>query len=274
MLRINACIVLYGTKISDSETYKTMKKYDSLKFFEKIFIYCNSDNLIDIEKCYLPSNFVIIQNSVNNFLFENYTDALNRSIESGVDYLITLDQDSKIPKDYFQKLTINIIKYPLATVFYPRIINESKSTLSPIFHSKKFLTKNIDQQSFSSVKYVAINSCSVLKVTDFNRYDLLDSDFPLDYLDHMICYNIYIKGLTFVIIDSNVIHNLSVNTNLHIPEGRALSILRSEKLFICKSSGKKARIFYNIKMFLRLCYALFNRNYKYSPLTIIKVLQE
>lgn len=267
---INACIVLYKCKLSESITYQSLSDR-GISFFNKIYIYSNTKNSIDIDV--IPDNIIIFENENNKYLEENYRFFLDACYASNIDYVCFFDQDSCIPESYFYEIESKIKNGIDFLALYPKI-RSNDNYVSPCelvdFQPRNIIIKigRIKQ------KFIGINSCCVLNIKAVDFRDILDSRFPLDYLDYVVSYKISECQGDIYLLDCDIEHDLSVASNNKINDIRAISILSSEKRFIRIYGTKKALLLLELKNIARLLYSILNKNYKYSAKSLWEIISK
>lgn len=265
---INACIVLYKCKISESITYRSILER-GVSFFNNIYVYANTEKLIDIDV--IPENVIIIENKNNKFLEENYRHFLESCYSSNIDYVCFFDQDSCLPECYFHEVESKIKNEINFLALYPKI-RSNKNYVSPCelvdFQPGKVITK----PGKISQKFIGINSCCVLNIKTIDFRNILDPRFPLDYLDYVVSYKISECQNDVYLLNCDIEHDLSVSSNNKINSVRAVSILNSEKRFIKIYGSKKALFLLNIKNVVRFLYSILNKNYKYSARDLWEII--
>lgn len=268
---IDVCVVLYKCCLSESLTISNLKSIKS-ELINNIYVYCNSDNLVDIDLVDYPK-FIIIENENNYFLLENYNKVLECKFNDDNRYLLTLDQDTDINQEFFNILDVEFNKENKYDVYYP-IIKCNKFQISPLSLSFGFPNNVISAGDNINTRFVGINSGCVIQNNLFKEIlkGKQSSYFKLDYLDYYISNAIYIKKHKVKVINITLNHSLSVSEGKRINSERAMSILNSEKIFFTKVLPKKYVFFYGINYLKRFIMSLFIRNYIYSTMDLIKAL--
>ncbi|AVF76128.1 hypothetical protein AL539_21585 [Vibrio alginolyticus] len=263
---INACIVLYKCTLSQSATYQSIIDNKKTGFFNSIYIYCNSPGLLDASN--LPSNIVVVENDRNQMLEPNYRHFITRSKLEGVDYVCLFDQDTVIPNCYYSELSLIVSgKYARYQALYPQVVNNGRA-ISPMSLKRGQPKTPITNAGDIKASFIGINSGAVLNLDFKSTYDLLDSRFPLDYLDYVVSKKLLINGGGVYLMNSVIEHDLSVSSSERINTVRAESILMSEKRYIDIYGDKKDKYYLLFKMITRIIYSIIDRNYKYSTMSL------
>ncbi|HWE86990.1 MAG TPA: hypothetical protein VG267_18745 [Terracidiphilus sp.] len=249
-------VVLYNLRLSDSPTYRT---------FCAAARHCGSD----------PSRIAVYDNSPvrqadpeeeahlkafyhdpnNSGLAAGYNWALARAEESGIEWLLLLDQDSELPVEFLSIMLDAAMLYepqPQVAAIVPHV-RGSAGPISP--NRVRFGRLAAVPETLSGVipyEITAVNS-GVLVRTDFVRsIGGFNPDFPLDCLDHWLFHEIYARGEVAAIATSCMRHDLSVRDYRNkVSVNRYRSILFSEGLFVATTKSRIERMFYVWRLALR-----------------------
>jgi hypothetical protein len=119
---------------------------------------------------------------------------------------------------------------------------------------------------------MAINSGAVIRVAFLKEIGGFNEEFPLDYLDHWLFYEIYAKNYKTFVLDIYLHHDLSVMDYNSISLTRYKSILHSEFTFYKKY---KRELFpeYRKQLFKRLLKQIITvKNKKIALYTLRMIL--
>lgn len=175
MVRIGACTVIYNP---DEQVINNIKTY-----FDKVNVCVVVDNS---EKknivCELLKNTPKIT-YIDMHGNKGIAAALNRGIEflqkKDIDYVLTMDQDSKFPKQYYEKIINLVEKYG----------NEySVVGLNYNYSSKELNDEIVEAQYW-------LTSGNFVKITDFNKIGKFDEELFIDYVDIEYGYKLYKNNL-------------------------------------------------------------------------------
>lgn len=253
-------LVLYNEFLENSKTFKSLLK-ESTNYNSKhrIIIYDNSisvRNDLSFLKKYEPF-FIIeyVSDSTNPGISHAYNYAFKSASKSNLKWLLLLDQDSKLPRNYI-KTFIEAENYSnCSTVaFVARIRKETNGFIISPFKINSFgIMKKLSKKIKGIVKSntIAINSGAFINVSFLSEIGGFTKDYPLDMLDFWLFSKISEKNKDIFILDIDVIHDLSVaNFENNVSLNRYESILRSEKRFY--SSTGRRRFFHKIRLIKRL----------------------
>lgn len=175
MVRIGACTVIYNP---DEQVINNIKTY-----IDKVNVCVVVDNS---EKknivCELLKNTPEIT-YIDMHGNKGIAAALNRGIEflqkKDIDYVLTMDQDSKFPKQYYEKIINLVEKYG----------NEySVVGLNYNYSSKELNDEIVEAQYW-------LTSGNFVKITDFNKIGKFDEELFIDYVDIEYGYKLYKNNL-------------------------------------------------------------------------------
>ena len=176
---IAAVVILYNPRNS---VYKNIESYKDQ--VDLLFVYDNSEikNFALIDKLEQNSSLIFIDNEVNKGVGEVLNNAAEKAIDMGCHYLLTMDQDSKAPKDLVKKL-------------YEKAIESDKIGIVSPLHSNKFDTHlSLVGQGKNKVMTV-MTSGNLLSLKAFKSVGRFHDDFFIDYIDIEYCirmnYNNY-----------------------------------------------------------------------------------
>lgn len=198
---VAAVVILYNPNDSVYENIESYKDQVDI-----LLIYDNSEvkNLALIGRLINCSKVVYIDNKSNRGIAEVLNMAAEKAINLGYKFLLTMDQDSKAPRDLIRKL---IGKFKES---------DKVSIVSPL-HSNKFNThlksnKNIEEKVMS-----VMTSGNLLSLNAYQVIGPFLEDFFIDYVD--IEYCIRANFLNYQVIRINdivLLHNEANLTNKKI----------------------------------------------------------
>lgn len=198
---VAAVVILYNPNDSVYENIESYKDQVDI-----LLIYDNSEvkNLALIGRLINCSKVVYIDNKSNRGIAEVLNMAAEKAINLGYKFLLTMDQDSKAPRDLIRKL---IGKFKES---------DRVSIVSPL-HSNKFNThlksnKNIEEKVMS-----VMTSGNLLSLNAYQVIGPFLEDFFIDYVD--IEYCIRANFLNYQVIRINdivLLHNEANLTNKKI----------------------------------------------------------
>lgn len=253
-------LVLYNEFLENSETFKSLYKESSyFKSKKRIIVYDNSSLIrkdLSFLKKYQPFfEIEYVSDDTNPGICFAYNYALSKSRKDNLKWLLLLDQDTELPRNYLQKFMTTIDVSNTAIVSYvPRVLQEKNGLVISPFKINSFgLMSNFSKKIKGPINCstIAINSGAFISTVFVSEIGGFSKDYPLDMLDFWLFSKIFKENKQICIIDIDVIHDLSVsNFESNVSLNRYESILKSEKRFFSSSNRKK--YFHKIRLFKRL----------------------
>jgi len=250
---IQIVLVLYKTNLEDSLSYRTLcDSISVLSFNYELLIYNNSPEYIIKNK----SNYIIFNAKNNEMLVGAYNYALQRAKDKKRNWLLLLDQDTCLSKEYFEQINM-VINFNENIVAIIPMLQNTELHLSPISYYPllgPWLVKmNINKTGFLRNKTInAFNSTAILSVNALEKIGGFSNEFPLDHLDYYIFYQLSKNGGYFYVMNVILQHNLSVlDYKNKMTSERYISIIDSEFKF-SKLLGILSVITFKLKLILRI----------------------
>ncbi|MDQ0231433.1 glycosyltransferase [Metabacillus malikii] len=234
-----AVIVLYKVKVNDSKTIQSLSKslltHKDLNNKIEFIIYDNSPEKQEIDpNLFGDCKLIYVHDERNEGISTAYNYALTVANNTKSKWLLLLDHDTNLTNDYLDM----IIDYNEAdrhvAAIVPTIYSSGKK-ISPVF-SNTFKPLQDEQPGVGvqSDPVMAINSGSLIKVDFLNKISGFNREFPLDYLDHWLFYEVYKSGYFVNVLNVELEHDLSVMDYNNVSFTRYRSILDSEYTFYKK----------------------------------------
>jgi GT2 family glycosyltransferase len=175
-----------------------------------------------------------VNDPTNRGLSAAYNHALLRCKESGARWLLLLDQDSKLPTNFFVNLQVDTAlchqQVKIAAIV-PMIFSNQRQ-ISPVLPKWGFDRSYLATCSTTSEWLSAINSAACIRVSFVESIGGFSNDFWLDYLDHWLFRKIYDTHHCVFVSGISVEHDLSVaDFNKGLDVGRYKNILTAERTF-------------------------------------------
>jgi GT2 family glycosyltransferase len=203
--RIFAVIVLYKQRPSASVTVASLaRSVEAARAECTVLVYDNSPDAEAVQEP-MPAGFHYQSASVNRGLLGAYEAALGRARAEGCDWLLTLDQDTALPADYFFAIQPGLRaakEDPSIAVIVPHLA-EGERLLSPAYVGLSRTTPI--PASFSGVparEARAFNSAALLRVEALDAIGGFDPCFWLDHLDSWLHHQLYVHGWRMYVLDS------------------------------------------------------------------------
>ena len=269
-------VVLYNMTFFESPTIMSLNELLASGAFpeiQKVLIFDNSESSTRPEG--LDKRFVYHHSKANVGLAKAYNYALSQSSDD-TEWLVTMDQDTTITKEYLEEMTSKSFKLPERVVAIAPVIKDSGQQISPVRSDalrplKKALPK---KDCIYSQDIMVINSATAIRLSFLEQIGGYNEEFQVDYLDHWVSWAIFKYQKEVYVLNEILTHSLSV---LHVRElsfSRYKEILRSENIFYSKY---KENLFQDYKkhLFMRgLKQLLFGRVvfFKATIKTFFKIL--
>ncbi len=174
---INFCMVIYNNTIDNCQAFQSIK--ESLLTDKDIHtIICDNSTHEDIKNINLEQSkaydFTYLDMQGNRGLSNAYNRAIDHCQSQ---WIITSDQDTTYPHDYFQQIQYAIQQHPDISIFYPYVAAH-KMTMSPFKPYKSY------------PEMCAINSGACYKLDVFNTIHYNQTLF-LDFVDIDLSFQIH-----------------------------------------------------------------------------------
>jgi GT2 family glycosyltransferase len=238
-MKITMVVVLYKQKLEDSKTFQTLKQ---TLFLQKkhvkdieLILYDNSP----VSQEYNPLEYEGITISYrhdpsNQGIVAAYNYAWTCAKKNESQYLLLLDHDTELTSDYID----NVLNLPMVAkdvvAIVPKVVSEN-TMISPVYStSLRPLQGEKPGDGIQEKPVMAINSGALIKVEFLNQIGGFNQNFPLDYLDHWLFYEIYAKGFKVMVLNVSLEHELSVMDYNRVSLDRYKSIIDSESNFYQK----------------------------------------
>ena len=143
-----------------------------------------------------------------------------------------LDDDTELTEIYLQKILREIqATYQDFVAYMPVIKSDNGTQISPT-QSEQIKSLNFPLEAGDySENITGISSGLVLSIDFLKSIGGFSTLFPLDYLDHWLFYKIIFEGRKVRVIESYMVHQLSVMDLKSVSKARYQSIFESEYQF-------------------------------------------
>jgi GT2 family glycosyltransferase len=203
--RIFAVIVLYKQRPSASMTVATLARaLENAGVDCGVLVYDNSAEPGAAAEA-MPLRFRYQAAAMNRGLLGAYEAALDRVRAEGYDWLLTLDQDTALPEDFFSAIEPGLRaaeENPRIGVIVPHLA-EGERLLSPAYVG--LCRTRPMPASFAGVPACeprAFNSAALLRVKALDAIGGFDPCFWLDHLDSWLHHQLYVHGWRMYVLDS------------------------------------------------------------------------
>ncbi|QDK70473.1 glycosyltransferase [Lactococcus protaetiae] len=226
-MNLTICMVAYSKKFTDTTSFNQLNNFDSsVKKQLNLIIFDNGIENFTDEK--LPDDFASVSYQFNTDKNERgtriaYQYALTNMHDS---WLMLLDDDTLLTENYVKDL-LTEMSTAVVDAFCPQIFDEKiqisptdSETIENLYFPKKpgIYTENI----------TGISSGLVLSKKFMTEIDGFTKEFPLDYLDHWIFWQLRQHKKRIKIIDEKIQHQLSVQHLTGLSKERFAKIFTAE----------------------------------------------
>jgi GT2 family glycosyltransferase len=256
--RILAVVVLYGQRLSASVTVATLAGAlrEAAAVDCPVLIHDNSP-AGELALNELPANFRYHAAARNRGLLGAYETALAQARTEGYDWLLTLDQDTALPADFFSAIQRGFQAAkddPRIAAIVPHLA-EGEQLLSPAYVGigrARPLPANFAGVPRSEAR--AFNSAALLRVEALDAIGGFDPCFWLDHLDSWLHHQLYVHGWRMYVLGSvHLQHHFSLlNYKERISPERFLNFLAAEGAYVDLYGSWCARAAYTAQLGVRL----------------------
>ena len=216
--RLLVVIVLYRHAPEQSAAFSSLREH--LNAFPEAsgavecLLYDNSPEPSSLPEVAFRCTY--IHDATNPGLAKPYNTALQQAATAGLSWLMLLDQDTVVTREYFAEVlaTLPVAEAdPSITAIAPKLVQRGH-VLSP--HWSLLHPKSVAMESAGIIKgnVQVFNSGSVLRVADMIAIGGFDQKFPLDYLDHATFHELQGRGGKIFLLRAALTHELSQNDPL------------------------------------------------------------
>jgi glycosyltransferase involved in cell wall biosynthesis len=262
-------VVLYNMTFSESPTIMSLNQLLASGAFpeiRKILIFDNSEQ--GTEPVELEGRFIYYHSKKNVGLAQAYNYALDQSNDD-TEWLMTLDQDTKLTKEYLSELISTSSELSETVAAVAPIVTDNERQISPVRSDtlRPLHTELPKKDRVYSKDIMVINSGTALRIKFLNEIDGYNLLFPLDYLDHWLCWRIFVEEKQINILSNELQHTLSVlDYANHMNLYRYQAILSAEK---CYYSLYNTQLLpqYRRQLLLRGCKQILTGRFNYGKMT-------
>ena len=201
-----------------------------------------------------------------------YNCALALARECSIPWLLLLDQDTRVTKQFLIQLleSLGEASTQECCAFVPQLVFNDL-VLSPQIVNKVFYQRMpIGFSGLASKRLVAFNSGACIRVSSLMAIGGFPNEFWLDYLDHMIFHSLQESGGRVFVLDSRLEHSLSVaDLESNVSHERYGNLLQAEWMFVRKTKWGGGPLIHRIRLLKRaISHFLKLRNKSYALQTL------
>jgi GT2 family glycosyltransferase len=255
--RIFAIVVLYGQRPAQSATLATLARALRAEHAVDCIVQVwDNGPFGEAALDALPDGFRYHAASVNRGLYPAYEGARHAAEAEGCEWLLTLDQDTALPEDFFSAIGpgLKAAKDDLHIAAIVPHLAEGEQLLSPTYvgigRAKPLPAK------FSGVplrEARAFNSAALLRVSALDAIGGFDPCFWLDYLDNSLHHQLFVRGWRMYVLGSvRLEHRLSLlNYRERLSLARFRNFLGAEAAYIDLYGSRLAKAAYTAQLGVR-----------------------
>ena len=262
-------VVLYNMTFSESPTIMSLNQLLASGAFpeiRKILIFDNSEQ--GTEPVELEGRFIYYHSKKNVGLAQAYNYALDQSNDD-TEWLLTLDQDTKLTKEYLSELISTSSELSETVAAVAPIVTDNERQISPVRSDtlRPLHTELPEKDRVYSKDIMVINSGTAIRTIFLRKLGGYNIHFPLDYLDHWLCWRIFSEHQQIYILSNELEHQLSVlDYKNHMNLSRYLAIIQAEKCYYYLYN-KQLLPQYRRQLLLRGCKQILTGRFNYGKLT-------
>lgn len=198
---IYALIVIYNKNCNDSISYKCLKNISDIN----LIVCDNSGKDYGNQNIVLQDKYTYINMGGNKGLSKAYNKTLE-ILKGKEGWLCLFDDDTEIPKEYFDEVKSNI-KDDKNDILLPCVIYE-RGLMSPVV-LKKYAVKKVGNIESIDKSYIAgINSGMVINLSLIKDYKY-DENLFLDYVDYNFNMDMREKNARLKVMDAQLVQSFS-----------------------------------------------------------------
>ena len=247
---ILAVLVLYGCAASESQSYRSLLDILStdadLASRISLLIYDNSPGAHPLDEKALPGiNYV--HDAANPGLAAAYNFALARAAEKQFEWLLLLDQDTMLTREFLVELLQSTsslhAKAEVASIvpkltFHGDVCSPTANFLHQL--RRPYMRSYAVARETTGIQlkpYFAFNSGATLRVSALQSIGGFPSDYWLDYLDHATFAALSARGYCMYILKSELEHESSQGAVGSVSPARLRNLLSAQACFV-RENGK------------------------------------
>lgn len=195
-----------------------------------------------------------------------YARAAAYAEAKGCAWLLLLDQDTALPRDYLAKVSRAAVQTPDASIFVPRVWHGEK-LVSPAVITRNGNVRPTARPERQFGSPTAISSGMLVAASAVRAAQPFPAAIWLDYVDHWMFLSFAKRNLTISLLDVDLPHDLSILRPRALGDSRLISILRAENAFY-QAFGQSARALRPVRQALRAAKFAMSGNFGLAGTTI------
>lgn len=187
-MKIGAGIVVYNPK---KERIKANIE-QILNQVDKIYIYINSIKEFNLKEYFNSEKIQYLGNNENVGLAKAMNEIMEIADKDGMEWLMTLDQDSIVPNDIIQS-------------FKEYVSIENVGIICPNVIDKRRVYMKADTTSETSSVDVCITSASLTRIEAWKQVGKFDDNLFIDLIDNDFCKKLKLNGWQILMINKVIL---------------------------------------------------------------------
>jgi GT2 family glycosyltransferase len=263
MANLAIVIVIYQAEQNKPLIFENLDKiFSSLDHINQpyLIIYDNSPLPLSTEHR-VSYPHIYFHDQSNPGLAEAYNFALKAAEAQECKWLLLLDQDTLLTARFISELSgiIEKINDDRIAAIIPRLY-ANKLLISPSTITLNQLYRPLygKESGVATQRLTAINSATTLRISFLKHIGGFNTRYWLDYLDHWVFMQISLHGHTIYLMESELTHNLSIQSLSTMGATRYRNILDAEHTFLHESENAQLPnlLIYKLRLLLRSLYLL------------------
>ena len=258
--QVAAVVVLYGTAPFESQTLESLALASAGRRVDQVrlFVWDNSPAPL----AQIPDGLAIAQYvscSANLGLAAAYNTALEWASAAHVPWLVLLDQDTRVTKEYLEAVRAFVAKHPEGAaddgkaigLGYPTL-QQGNSILSPLAFPTIRARPHTTSDGTGNTKIMVLNSGAVVAVRAADAVGGFPRRYPLDGLDHAFVSELRLAGYGITSLGATLEHHASTSVMHEMPVSRLNSINEAEERYFLEYGSLSDRLWLLVRRALRL----------------------
>ena len=257
---ILAVVVLYNRDVLQSQSisslFEILQQTPELARFYSLLVYDNSPESHSYgQHTALP--FAYVHDPENGGLARAYNFALQRAEADGQTWLLLLDQDTSLTREFLLALLQAAdslqARHEVASIV-PRLLVNGEIH-SPAANFMTLLRRQFKPPAKGMGHEVAgiqeqhlcsYNSGSTLRVQAVRSIGGFPDQFWLDFLDHAVFHALFAGGYRTYVLQATLGHDFSHSAIESVPQWRSENVLRARTLYVLRWGTGMERLLYRL----------------------------
>lgn len=176
-------IVLFKQSLEECSAFRSLSMaFANSSARPPILAFDNSPQSLPPSVVGWPIHYITVPENVG--VAKAYNTASVYALQHRLDWLLLLDQDTTLPRDFLMQYRDSVLAYPNQYFFVP-IVHDRRGILSPfrVYQGTGRRIRNMAQGIYPLKPFSVINSGILISTTLFNSTGGFDERLPLDFSD-------------------------------------------------------------------------------------------